>query len=80
MNKPIERTKFDDETEQHLMRYIVNRNKRTGKSWVVTRRYETTWYARAIVTNGNINVRLYYRTGRGTLVGMSYRPPCWVRA
>lgn len=79
-----ERIKFDVESERHLSRYIANRNKRTGKTWVVTRRYETSMhydgfdndcaYQRAIVTANGVDVRIYYRPKR------FLRNRCWVRA
>ena len=61
--------KFDEETEAHLARYIVNRNKRTGKVWEVVKRYTTltgseryNWkYMRAVVSDGEVNVRIYHK-------------------
>lgn len=33
--------KFDLETEEHLARYLANREKRTGQKWEVVERYYT---------------------------------------
>lgn len=32
-------TKFDNDTERRLTRYIKNRNRRTGQTWIVVKRY-----------------------------------------
>lgn len=34
--------KFDLATEEHLARYLANREKRTGQKWVVVEKYHTS--------------------------------------
>ena len=42
MSSKVKMEKFDLETEEHLARYLANREKRTGQKWEVVKRYETS--------------------------------------
>lgn len=59
------KSKFDVTVETHLTRYIANRNKRTGQTWRVVKRYTTerAWseWDRAIIMNErDERVRIYH--------------------
>jgi hypothetical protein len=69
------------ETNEHLVRYIANRNRRTDNTWRVVERYATTgfdqrctvdakiaYWQRAIIENENgERVRIYYRYTHWTI-------------
>ena len=62
-----------DQVTEHLIRYLVNAEKRTGQKWEVVERYKT------ISPRDNEYDRALLRAEDGSTVRIYYRWRCWVR-
>ena len=77
MSKKTQVEKFDLETEEHLARYLVNREKRTGQKWEVVERYETSGSESSIDWSSGGWNRALISAEDGSTLRIYHYGSCW---